>query len=86
MSMRISSFLSRHSYSSIPSIAIVTPIALACSTPAFCGEIHDATKAGNLAKAKALLKENPNLVLSKDNIGGMPLHWAAYGGHKEAAC
>jgi len=27
--------------------------------PAFCGEIYDAAKAGDLEKVKALLKDNP---------------------------
>ena len=45
--------------------------------PAFCGEIHDAAKRGDLEKVKALLKDNPNLVFSKDDDGMTPLHWAA---------
>jgi hypothetical protein len=65
------------SISQIPLIAIVTLIALACSTPAFCGEIHDAAKSGDLAKVKALLKEKPKLVFNKDNKGWTPLHVAA---------
>jgi len=38
-----------------------------CSTPVFCDEIHNAARAGDFAKTKKLLKENPNLVASKDN-------------------
>jgi hypothetical protein len=57
---------------------MVILIALACSTPAFCGEIHDAAKKGDLQKAQALLKDNPNLVSSRDSDGGLtPLHVAA---------
>jgi ankyrin repeat protein len=50
--------------------ATVSLITLTWSIPAFSGEIHDAAKAGDLAKAKALLKDNPDLVSSKDNEGG----------------
>jgi cytohesin len=42
----------------------------------FCGEIHEAAAAGDLAKVKALLKANPDLVNSKDNRGDTPLLWA----------
>jgi ankyrin repeat protein len=60
-------------------------VVLACSIPVVCGEIHDAAKAGNLAKAKTLLKNNPNLINSKDDEGETPLHWAAMEGHKDMA-
>ena len=62
---------------------------LAWSNLAFCGEIHDAAKAGDLAKVKALLKDNPDLVSSKTTdkssylFGGTPLDYAAMGGHKD---
>ena len=49
---------------------------------AFCGEIHDAAKGGDLEKANALLKDNPDLVFSKDTNGMTPLHWAAHKGSK----
>jgi ankyrin repeat protein len=81
--MKIDSFLNRFSHSPIPRLAIVMLIAMACSTPIFCGEIHDAAKAGDLAKVKALLKENPKLVLSKDKEGWTPLHVAAENGCKD---
>jgi ankyrin repeat protein len=58
-------------------ILIAFLIALAWSIPAFCGEIHDAVMQGDLAKVEALIKDNPDLVLSKDNIGETPLHIAA---------
>jgi ankyrin repeat protein len=39
-----------------------------------------------LEKVKALLKDNPDLVFSKDNkYGGTPLHLAAATGHKDVA-
>ena len=49
------------------------------------GKIRDAAGAGNLAKVKALLKDNPDLVFSKDNDDETPLHWAASRGHKDVA-
>ena len=61
------SFFSRLSHSPIPRHAAVTLVVLAWSSLAFCGEIHDAAKAGDLEKVKALLKDNPDLVFSKDN-------------------
>jgi ankyrin repeat protein len=61
----------------------ITLVALVWNGLAFCGEIHDATKAGDLAKVKALLKENPDLVNSKDKEGETPLHltviWGKHG-------
>jgi ankyrin repeat protein len=57
----------------------------AWSIPAFCGEIHDAAAAGDLAKVQALLKDNPELASRSDEDGWMPLHWAAQKGHKEVA-
>ncbi len=43
--------------------------ALALSSLAFCGEIHDAAKAGDLEKVRTLLLQNPNLVFSKCTNG-----------------
>jgi hypothetical protein len=83
--MKISSFLGRLSNSTVPLLAIVMLIGPAWSTPIFCGEIHDAVEAGDLAKIKALLKENPKLVLSKDANGWTPLHRAAWNGHMDVA-
>jgi ankyrin repeat protein len=60
-------------------------VALAWSSLAFCGEIHDAAKSGDLEKVKALLKGNPNLVFSKDTNGRTPLHCAALQGQKNVA-
>jgi TonB family protein len=56
---------------------------LAWSLAAFCGPIHDAAKSGDLAKANALLMENPELVSSKDNRGWTPLIMAVESGHKD---
>jgi len=59
--------------------------AMALSGHAFCGEIHDAAAKGDLAKVAALLKENPDLVSSKDQDGDTPLHVAAGAGKTEVA-
>jgi ankyrin repeat protein len=65
--------------------AAVTLLALAWSGLAFCGEMHDAAKSGDVEKVKALLKKNPALASSKDTTGTTPLHLAAGYGHKEVA-
>jgi ankyrin repeat protein len=79
------SFLIRLSHSPILLFAIVTLITLASITPAFCGEIHEAPRGGNLVKVKALLKDNPNLVLSESKNGFTPLHYAVQYSHKDVA-
>jgi tetratricopeptide (TPR) repeat protein len=81
--MKISSFLNRHSLFPLFIPAAMTLIALAWSRPVFCGEIHDAVKAGDLAKVKALIKDNPKLVSSRDDFSKTPLHIAAQEGHKD---
>jgi hypothetical protein len=57
--MNIGILLSRIFNSQITRLAAVLLITSACCLPAFCGSIHDAAKAGDPAKVKALLKENP---------------------------
>lgn len=52
---------------------------------AFCGPIHDATRKGDEAKVVALLKENPELVSSRDKFGNTPLHIAALHNQVEIA-
>jgi ankyrin repeat protein len=52
---------------------------------AFCDEIHDAAKKDDLEEVKALLKENPDLVSSKDESDETPLHLAVANGYKEMA-
>jgi ankyrin repeat protein/beta-lactamase regulating signal transducer with metallopeptidase domain len=47
--------------------------------------IHDAAKTGDLAKIKALLKDNPDLIFSKDSDGKTPLHVAALMGRRGVA-
>jgi ankyrin repeat protein len=70
---------------SLKRLTAVLLIVLGWNIPAFCGEIHDAAKAGDLAKVTALLKEHPELVSSKDESGWTILHWAAIEGHKDIA-
>jgi ankyrin repeat protein len=79
------SVVSRLFRSSILRLTTVIVIALACSSLAFCDEIHDAAQYGDLAKVKALLKDHPHLVFSKDNFGMTPLHLAALAGHRDVA-
>ncbi len=73
----ICSFFSRLSHLSILRRAAVILVTLAWSSLAFCGEIHDAAKVGDLEKVKALIKDDPDLVNSKDNEDATPLLWAA---------
>ncbi len=58
-------------------VAATFSLCLASATIALCGPIHDATRKGNEAKVVALLKENPDLVSSRDKLGNTPLHIAA---------
>jgi ankyrin repeat protein len=48
-------------------------------------EIHEAAWTGNLARVKALLKDNTATALTKDNNGWTPLHLAVFNGHKDVA-
>ena len=57
-------------------------VALTWASPVFCGPIHDAADKGDLEKVKALLKESPDLVSSKDSNSLTPLFKAAFSGHK----
>jgi hypothetical protein len=66
-------------------LAIVMLFALCWSSLAFCGEIHIAAEAGDMAKVKALLKEHPDLVSGKDSMSVTPLHCAAVSGRKDVA-
>jgi TonB family protein len=79
------SFFKRLFYAPISRLAAVTLILLACSIPGFSGDIHEAVKAGDLAKVKALLKDNPGLVSRKDDNGSTPLYLTVQWGNKDMA-
>src|ERR1035441_6479191 len=81
--MNTHSCCSRDYRSPIPCRAAALLVALAWSSLVFGGEIHEAAKAGDLKKVKALLKDNPELVFSKDTNGITPLYWAADRGNKD---
>jgi uncharacterized protein len=66
-------------------LATVLLTMLAWSIPAFCGEIHDAAREGDLQKAKKLLEGDPRLVSTRDDFGKVPFHWATQEGHKDVA-
>jgi ankyrin repeat protein len=55
------------------------------SIPVFCGPIHNAASLGNPHKVQALLKENPELVSSRDRESRTPLHIAAEMGYRNLA-
>jgi hypothetical protein len=85
------SLFGRHFHSPIPrraAVTLVALVALACSSLG-CDiqgyEIRTAVEDGDLAKVKALLKGNPALAFSKGDNYMTPLHYAAYGGHKDVA-
>jgi ankyrin repeat protein len=77
--MKTSLFLSR----SLPRLAIVTLIALACSTPAFCGEVHDVARDGDMQTVYRLVKYNTESVPSTKNKINTPLHQAVWTGKKD---
>jgi ankyrin repeat protein len=53
------------------------------AAPAWPAEIHDAARAGDLAKVQALAAKDAALVNAKDDAGRTPLHWACRGVHIE---
>ena len=55
------------------------------STPRPSTSIHHSATEGDLKNIEALLKDNPDLVLTKDNYGRTPLHYAAEFGYKDVA-
>jgi len=62
---------------------VVFGFMLMWSSVALCGRIHEAVKNNESAKVRELIKNNPDLVFSKDEDGFTPLHLAAANGHKE---
>ena len=81
--MNTNYFFGRFCHSRISRLTVATLVALAWSSLAFCGEIHDAAEKGDLEKVKALLKDHPDLVSSKDEGDGTPLYWAVANNHKD---
>ena len=53
-----------------------------CSAP-IAESFHKAVVWGNVERVKALLKDNPDLVLARYLVGETPLHLAAKWGHKD---
>ena len=64
-------------------LATIAFAALAFSSPAFCGPIHEAARKGDVNKVKALLQADPKLISDKDTQGNTPLHVAAF--HSQGA-
>ncbi len=64
-------------------VTLLALVALVWIRPAFCDEILDAARDGDVKKVQALINGNPDLVLSKDGNGLTALHWAAGRGHRE---
>ena len=79
--------VNKHSIYQISRHAVVILFVIAWSNLAFCGEIHEAAKVGDLEKVKALLKDNPELVSNRNTIylNYTPLHYATHWGHKDVA-
>ncbi len=65
--------------------SVMALLVLACSSPMFCGEIHDAALIGDLARVRTLFKSDPNLVFAKDSFGATPLHLAGAQVYKDVA-
>jgi hypothetical protein len=62
--MNIANIHRRLFHAQVSHLAIVLLIALAWIIPALCGSIHSAAEAGDIARVRALLKENPEFVSS----------------------
>jgi len=76
--------------SQIIRLAIAILLMPAWSSFTICGEIHEAARQGDLARVKALLKDNPGLVSSEDTVlyissdnNKPPLHYAVIQDHKD---
>ena len=64
-------------------ISSIALLLVAFSATAMAGDIQIAARDGNIAKVKALLHKNPQLVSSTDQYGWTALLWAADKGRKE---
>jgi len=66
--------------------AMLLSLALAWSSPGFCGPIHEAAQNGDIKKVALLLKQQPSLVSSKDEkYGQTALHVAALNNQMDVA-
>jgi ankyrin repeat protein len=83
--VKVNLFSNRVCHFRIIHLAVIVLIVLAWNSRAFCDEIRDAAKSGDLAKVQALIKENPELVNSKDTNGVSPLFCAVFSGHTNIA-
>lgn len=66
-------------------VGVAFLIAVLSAMPGLCGPIHEAAKTGDLAKVRAMLNGQPNLVSARDECGMTPLHLAAQHGQKDVA-
>ncbi len=64
-------------------ILILATASLALTLALRGEEIHDAARAGDLAKVAALAEKDPGSIGGKDPAGRTPLHWACRGVHLE---
>ena len=67
-------------------LAVTMLVTLACSVPAFCGQLEKAIKKGDVEKVKALIEANPSLISKKFGLlGDTPLSIAAEDCQKDVA-
>ena len=78
--MKALSIYDKSSFAKTSRLAISMALAIACSTFAFAGPIHDAARKGDLKKVQSLIKDDPTLVNSLDSHGDTPLHLASLHG------
>jgi Ankyrin repeats (3 copies) len=83
--MNAQTFFGRFRSSAITRLAGVELVGLAWSSLAFSDEIHEAARTGKIDTVKALLKDRPDSISSKDKDGRTLLHWAAINGHRDVA-
>ena len=57
-------------------LALMVALLLVCVSTTFSQELFDALKNNDLTKVMALLKDNPQLISSRDESGNTPLHLA----------
>jgi ankyrin repeat protein len=62
---------------------LVILVALAWSSLGYCGDIHNAAMHADWKKVKELLKDNPDLALSKDEADKTLLHYASTQGETD---